>query len=89
MLKIDVSRGSDNEVWRLAASDWARANGLDPDSIPAESVITVDEAARTITAEVWERDDGGKLVLDKENPNRVATRTVTVPLVTDFPEPLR
>lgn len=56
----------------LPALDWVREKyGLDPDSIPIDSYLTIDYQARTITTEYFARDDAGRLVLDGNQVRRV------------------
>ncbi|MFI6228610.1 hypothetical protein ACIBCR_15015 [Micromonospora echinospora] len=81
---------NDNAVWlfeqpnytpRQELLDWLRANNLDPDRIPVDATITVNEHAQTVTTDTVVYADG-KPVIDGST---VARRPVTVPLVTAPP----
>lgn len=48
---------------RLRICEWLRANGIDPNDVPSDTEITIDEAAREIRLDVAARRDG-ELVVD-------------------------
>jgi hypothetical protein len=88
-IRTDYGFDGEEKIRRLAAMDWAQANGLDPKHIPATHHIEVDEVARTITAHVWLVDQDGRPKRSDEDPNTLATEVITVPLVVDVPQVLR
>lgn len=71
------------EQHRDVLSEWARANGFEPQDIPEDAKVVFDE--RGLTVEVVERDEGGKVKLDPSEPNRVKRVERTVPLVARWP----
>lgn len=47
-------------VW----APWAKRHGLDPEHIPLDSAIEVDDDTNEISFDEWYRDDGGNRVKD-------------------------
>lgn len=62
---VEVPRGT--EAWR-ASMEWARFHGLDPNVIPAASVIVRDAPRRQIRFEEYVRDEEGRIVLRNDEP---------------------
>lgn len=54
-----ASRDAKREQARVALCDWLRQHGLNPEAIPDDAAIAVDDQDRTITYEVYVRDVRG------------------------------
>lgn len=73
--------GQPNYTPRQDLLDWLRVNNLDPDRVPVDATITVNEHERTITTDTIVYADGKPVI----NGNSVARQAVTMPLVTPPP----
>jgi hypothetical protein len=74
-----TSRIDDDAEFREAVCVWLRANGLNPNDIPAGACPSI--ADGQITVGTWVRGENGGLLMDPADPNYPLRRTVTVPLV--------
>ncbi|MFG2359423.1 hypothetical protein [Streptomyces sp. NPDC048521] len=72
---------------RQALCAWLTANGIDPNAVPLDADMTIDEgsAGRFLRCEVFDLDQDGRKHLDERGEN-VARRTVAVPLKVEPPE---
>ncbi|MFG1846748.1 hypothetical protein [Micromonospora carbonacea] len=82
---------NDHAVWlfeqpnyplRPALLDWLTANNLNPEDIPVDATITVDENAGTITTDRFVRRDSNMVV----DGDTVLCDKVTVPMAVRPPE---
>lgn len=72
---------------RVALSAWLTDNGINPNDVPAHADMTIDDGpdGRTIRCEVYDRTTDGHIQPD-DTGQKVASRFVTVPLLSDPPE---
>lgn len=74
-MRYEIPTGLMTDQRRERLCQWARDNGLDPNSIPADAPLVIEGG--TITTEVFVRGDDGKVVIS----GHCALRTpVSVPL---------
>lgn len=67
-----------DDEYREAICEWLRANDIDPNLCPIEGRASV--ADGQITVDLHLLNDKGRKQLDPNHEDRLATRTVTVPL---------
>jgi site-specific recombinase len=65
---------------RRAVCHWLRANGVDPDITPLDPQASVSDGMLTILQKVRH---GGSDVIDPDDPQRILTETITVPVVVE------
>ncbi|MBM0235943.1 hypothetical protein JNW88_00375 [Micromonospora sp. ATA32] len=73
-----------DQLRRKRLCEWVRANGLDPDDIPADAEFVIHDGQ--ITVDVVVRDADGNTIPSSSARNSVMKTKRTVPLLVPFPK---
>ncbi|MEV3857760.1 hypothetical protein AB0J38_25970 [Streptomyces sp. NPDC050095] len=90
---------SNGPLWALHVADgraeavreWARANGIDPNGVPRDADMTIEDTVdgRVIRYTTYVRGDGGRTLVDPARSGEALQEQRVVPLVvkppTDWP----
>lgn len=72
-----------SDARRAAVCTWLACNGIDPNDVPIDSTIVVNE--HTITLDVYARNEAGAITVDPQAEGPVIARR-TFPCVSRPPE---
>jgi hypothetical protein len=66
--------------WRAEWCVWLRRHGFDPDLIPIDTPVIVDDRRRSVATLIVVLDENGRVAPDPKDPNRIKMKRVEVQL---------